>query len=233
MSHPAPSLIPVAVHGDTVLTVMVDGTPHVCIRSIVEALGLDWSSQRQRIVRHPVLKSTVVVTTTVATDGKQREMLCLPLGMLNGWLFGISAARVRPDLRARLVDYQRECFNVLAAHFGAGPAVAPAQPPVLHLAPSRYTADVDEHGHITLRPWAPGSVHGTPEQLAAAVADGGWPIAKVLHMQQACVHAMARHVHHTGLALAQARRAGAAVQAPAPVATGTAPPAPGGGFPQV
>ena len=37
--------------------------------------------------------------------------------MLNGWLFGVDVNRVRPELRERLMQYQRECFQVLNAHF--------------------------------------------------------------------------------------------------------------------
>lgn len=43
----------------------------------------------------------------------------LPLDKLNGWLFGVSVSRIKPELRPRLIQYQSECFDVLAAHFGA------------------------------------------------------------------------------------------------------------------
>ena len=119
----AESLVPVVFQGATLLAVLLNGIPHVSIRSICEALGLDFQSQRHRMKRHPVLASTVVVTTTVAADGKERDTITLPLSMLNGWLFGVSAARVRPELRERLVQYQRECFDVLAAHFNVTTAL--------------------------------------------------------------------------------------------------------------
>lgn len=44
-------------------------------------------------------------------------MLCLPLDMVNGFLFGINANRVKEELRDRLVQYQRECYRVLADAF--------------------------------------------------------------------------------------------------------------------
>ena len=40
----------------------------------------------------------MAVTATEA-DGR-REMLCLSLDYLNAWLFGVSAARVKPTIRA-------------------------------------------------------------------------------------------------------------------------------------
>ncbi|QHJ84914.1 MAG: hypothetical protein [Bacteriophage sp.] len=55
--------------------------------------------------------------TMVAKDGKNRELVCLPLGYLNGWLFGIDTNRVKPEIRPNLEQYQLECFDVLYNHF--------------------------------------------------------------------------------------------------------------------
>ncbi len=44
-------------------------------------------------------------------------MLCLPLDFVNGFLFGISTSRVKDDVRAQLIRYQRECYQVLADAF--------------------------------------------------------------------------------------------------------------------
>lgn len=113
------ALTPVKFHGTTLHALTIDGKPHVSVGSVCNALTVDWSSQLKRIKRHPVLSaSLVVMTMQLPGDDQKREVACLPLDMLNGWLFGISAARVKDTtLRARLVDYQRECFAVLAAHF--------------------------------------------------------------------------------------------------------------------
>ena len=50
-------------------------------------------------------------------DDQRRKMVCLPLGMLNGWLFGIDANRVKDEIRDKVIQYQRECFDVLYQHF--------------------------------------------------------------------------------------------------------------------
>lgn len=99
-------------------------TVYVPIRPICERLGLDWSAQRQRINRDPVLSESlmsVVITTTDMDPQSKRPrtsaMSCLPLNYLNGWLFGINANRVNPDLRDKVIRYQRECYDILAAVF--------------------------------------------------------------------------------------------------------------------
>lgn len=58
----------------------------------------------------------VRVTRTPDKGGAQ-VMLCLPLDYINGFLFGINANRVEPELRERLITYQREYYQVLAAAF--------------------------------------------------------------------------------------------------------------------
>ena len=58
----------------------------------------------------------VRVTRTPEKGGSQ-VMFCLPLDYFNGFLFGINANRVKPELRDRLITYQRECYQVLAAAF--------------------------------------------------------------------------------------------------------------------
>jgi len=90
----------------------------VAMKPVVDALGLDWKSQHRNISEDPVLNSTMVIMTTVGADGKDREMFCLPLDYLNGWLFKINANRYRGDARREtIIRYQRECYRVLADHF--------------------------------------------------------------------------------------------------------------------
>jgi len=114
------ALVPVSFHGDTLMAVAIEGRHYISIRSVCDAVGIDYSAQRQRIMRHAVMAEGVVVITTPSAGGPQ-ETLCLPLDKLNGWLFGVNTSRVRPELRDKLIAYQRECFDVLAQHFGVAP----------------------------------------------------------------------------------------------------------------
>lgn len=54
---------------------------------------------------------------------QRRTMTCLPLDYLNGWLFGVNASRIKDrEVRKRLIDYQKECYQVLSRAFGIRPA---------------------------------------------------------------------------------------------------------------
>lgn len=108
-----------------VLVAAEDGEEaYVPIRPICDFLGIDWSSQRRRINRDPVLSESMMSVVITATDidpssrrPQTSTMLCLPLEYLNGWLFGVSAHRVKPEFRDRVITYQRECYRVLSDAF--------------------------------------------------------------------------------------------------------------------
>ena len=48
---------------------------------------------------------------------QRQVMACLPLGFLNGLLFGINASRVKEEIRENLIRYQRDCYKILTRAF--------------------------------------------------------------------------------------------------------------------
>jgi len=111
----------VEFYGDEIPAVVVEsGQIYIALRPIVDYLGLDWSAQYRRLARDPVLSEAQSSVAVTAMDGRTREQVCLPLDYLNGWLFGISADRVRPQLRDRVIRYQRDCYKVLHDAFQEG-----------------------------------------------------------------------------------------------------------------
>lgn len=116
-------------YGDDIPAVVVeDGQVLVPLRPICGFLGVQWSAQSKRVKRDPVLSGVAVSVSVMDTQGESpqhRTMTCLPLDFLNGWLFGISAARVSEDVRESLIRYQRECYRVLATALGRSAADSP------------------------------------------------------------------------------------------------------------
>lgn len=94
-----------------------DGQLYVSMRPICKNIGLQWGSQYNRIMRDEVLKSVVFIMKTTAIDGKKYDQVFLPLSMLNGWLFGISTKKIKPELKDKLIKYKRECYDVLYQHW--------------------------------------------------------------------------------------------------------------------
>lgn len=114
------SIQTVKFDGQSLYVLNQNGAAYVSVRKLCDNLGISFGSQRDRIRRHPVLKTCVLVTSTQLPDDTQsREQMFIPLNKLNGWLFGINASRCSEDVQDRLIQYQSECFDVLADHFGA------------------------------------------------------------------------------------------------------------------
>ena len=101
-------------HDDQVRYFTVNGNNYVPIKPICNAIGLDWGSQWKMINNNYVLKSTIVVIPIVASDGKKREMFCLPLERINAWLFKIQDSRYTGETQRKLRLYQKDCADTLA-----------------------------------------------------------------------------------------------------------------------
>jgi hypothetical protein len=128
MADESTALVPVQertveFYGDEVLAALVEEQGerqvYVPVRPLCEYLGLAWGSQRNRLRRDDVLSQVVKGVFITNTPGGRQEMLCLPLEFLPGWLFGLDASRVRPELRDKIRRYRLECFRVLWRAFQA------------------------------------------------------------------------------------------------------------------
>lgn len=104
-------LIAVLFGNDTVILVEHDAQPYVVMKPLVTSLGLDWRSQHVKLLQK--FGATVVEIPTVAEDGKLRNMTCLSLRTLPGWLQSLTLAKIREDLRPKVKHYQDESIEFL------------------------------------------------------------------------------------------------------------------------
>ncbi|MBD2781960.1 phage antirepressor N-terminal domain-containing protein, partial [Xenorhabdus szentirmaii] len=110
--------INVPFHGDHLYLVNYNGEPYVPMRPIVDGMGLAWQSQLEKIKQR--FKSTVTEIVIVAADGKKRNMACLALRKLAGWLATISPNKVKASIRDKVIRYQEECDDVLYEYWTTG-----------------------------------------------------------------------------------------------------------------
>ncbi len=120
-------LSPVTFHGDTIFCIEHQNQPYAPMRPIVENMGLDWKSQSAKLNANKGRWATVAIITTVAQDGREREMLCLPVRKLPAFLASINPRKVRPELRERIELYQAECDDALWNYWMHGKAERPAR----------------------------------------------------------------------------------------------------------
>lgn len=128
--------INVPFHSADLLIVEFNNQPFTAMRPIVEGMGLTWQSQYEKLK----LRFSSVITEIVTTgkDGKQYNMVCLPVRKLFGWLMTISPNKVKPEIRETVKMYQDECDDVLWEYWTKGQAInhrkaiSPEQQHILH-----------------------------------------------------------------------------------------------------
>ncbi|EFO33904.1 phage antirepressor protein [Roseibium sp. TrichSKD4] len=123
-------IITVNFRGDTLFGFEAEDGVYVALKPIVEAMGMKWEGQRQRVSRDPILSEGTCIMQVPFGRGGEQKTLCLKLELINGWLFTVDSNRIKDEhVRERVLTYQRECYAVLAEHFlqGSKPEREPVQ----------------------------------------------------------------------------------------------------------
>lgn len=87
----------VSFHGSDLYIVEHNGEPYTPMKPIVEGMGLAWQPQLEKLNNR--FGSTITEIVMVASDGKSRSMICLPLRKLAVWLNSISANKAKAEIR--------------------------------------------------------------------------------------------------------------------------------------
>lgn len=119
----AAQIVRIPFHGTEIHAVLVDGKPNVVLRPFVNGLGIDYSNQIRKLKGKSW--GTVVPVTTVASDGRIRDMDAVPVRTFLMLLATIDENRVNEKSRKLLVDYQNEVADVIEDYFTEGGAINP------------------------------------------------------------------------------------------------------------
>lgn len=110
--------------GSFIETVLIDGEPHVVLRSTLEGMGLDHSAQLKKLRRKSW--ATVAVTATVAEDGKLRDTNAVDLETWSMLLANIDEHRASEAARPLVIEYQQKSARALRDYWTRGGAINPA-----------------------------------------------------------------------------------------------------------
>ena len=75
--------------GAEILGVQLDGAVFVVLKPLVEAMGLAWNAQLERIKRDAVLYEGMRIMRIPSLRGGDQETVTLRLDRLHGWLFTV------------------------------------------------------------------------------------------------------------------------------------------------
>ncbi|WEY61954.1 phage antirepressor N-terminal domain-containing protein [Escherichia coli] len=120
----AVSTINVPFHGAELYVVNHNGEPYTPMKPIVEGMGMTWQSQHRKLMER--FKTCIIeMMIQLPGDTQRRLVICLALRKLAGWLQTISPNKVRPEIRAKVIQYQEECDDVLYEYWTKGHVVNP------------------------------------------------------------------------------------------------------------
>lgn len=111
--------INVPFYGNSLFVVEHNGEPYTPMKPIIDGMGMDWASQFTKL-KQRFKTSIVKITMQLPGDNQRRDIICLALRKLAGWLQTISANKVRPEIREKVIQYQEECDDVLYEYWTKG-----------------------------------------------------------------------------------------------------------------
>lgn len=113
-------------HGHQISTCKDESTGKVyCIpREICEQLGVLWTGQHAKLTQSKLYKPSML-RIDISTEAGQRETWMLDVDMLPSWLTSIAIGRVKPEIQATLLVYQRESATALRNYWFTGAAINP------------------------------------------------------------------------------------------------------------
>lgn len=112
-------LVRVPFNGGTLVAAVVNGEPHVSVRHVCDALGIDTRSQLRKLASRS-WASVVKMTMQLPGDTQSREFAVVDRRTLTMWLATISVNAVAEDAREVLAAYQEEAADALDAYFNRG-----------------------------------------------------------------------------------------------------------------
>lgn len=130
-------------HGTELQAIQRDTTVWVSVRRVCDALGLDTSSQQQRLTGSSW--ACVGMMPMHDTTGRMQDAFCVDLDGLPMWLATLDVSRVSERLREKITLFQREAAKALRQHFFGQPkaSMVPVVPTTLVEA-LRMAANVEE-----------------------------------------------------------------------------------------
>lgn len=114
----------VKFYDDEIISIMDENKKaYVAITPLCVNLGIDPATQRQKVQEDETFNPRAI--PCLAQDGRIRQVLCLPIEEVEGWLFTISPKRADPDAKKKLIKYRKECVAVLHEYWTQGGALNP------------------------------------------------------------------------------------------------------------
>lgn len=93
----------------------------VSVKKLCQNIGITGLSDQYKKIKED--ESFESKSLDIEINGVIQEVVVIPASKINGWLFSINPNKVKPEVKQKLIEYKKECFNVLNNYFNNGIAV--------------------------------------------------------------------------------------------------------------
>jgi hypothetical protein len=105
----------VSFYGSSLATVKVKNTIYVCMKSVINGIGLDWSTQHRKL--KGCYQKYGCGFLSIPVKNGTKKILAIPLKKLPSWLQSINPKKVKDNLKELVLTYQRECTEAINTHW--------------------------------------------------------------------------------------------------------------------
>lgn len=109
--------LPLASINGVKIQISNDAEKLVPIKHMCDAIGVNYTTQLEKIKNDDIFGSVVPLRGMTGADGKTYQMACLPLKYVFGWLATINSQNVSEEARPAVIRYKKECYEVLYRYF--------------------------------------------------------------------------------------------------------------------
>jgi hypothetical protein len=117
-------IVRIPFHGDEILTVDVNGNPHIVLKPAIDAIGLDYWKQINKL-RSRSWAALAKRRVQVSDQDQHREMLVCDVRTFLMLLATVDENRVAKDVAPKLIAYQAEVADVIEAYWTRGVVINP------------------------------------------------------------------------------------------------------------
>lgn len=151
-------LIRVPFYGDELEACERGGRILVSLRRVCESIGVDAEGQRKKL-KAKSWACTEEMSVQMEGSNQKRLVTLIDRKCLSMWLATIDERKVKPELKDKLIRYQKECADVLDAHFrkvsNPDPILAQAEMVIAlrhsQIEQERKLAEVEQKANIALQ----------------------------------------------------------------------------------
>lgn len=93
----------------------------ISVKKLCQNIGITGIADQYKKIKED--ESFESKSIDIEINGVIQEVIVIPISKINGWLFSISVNKVKPEVKQKLIEYKKECFNVLNNYFNNGIAV--------------------------------------------------------------------------------------------------------------